>query len=199
MDQACVQPESIERQYDVAVIGGGPAGAALATFLARKGRRCAVFEKARFPRYHIGESLIPDTYGVLDRLELLPKLRDSDYPVKHSVRFVPHDGKEPVPFYFSETIEGDRAHTWQVERSTFDLMMLRHAAPLRPVAVTWMGGLAVGAFAASALSLFHEIDATVMALAWNLGSAAGIVSLGALFGLRIFEWAGPRLPGRPAP
>jgi flavin-dependent dehydrogenase len=128
VNQTVTKQESVERQYDVAVIGGGPAGAALATFLARKGRRCVIFEKSRFPRYHIGESLIPDTYGVLDRLGLLPKLRDSNYPVKHSVRFVPDNGKEPVPFYFSETIGGERARTWQVERSSFDLMMLRHAA-----------------------------------------------------------------------
>ena len=78
-------------KYDVAVIGGGPAGAALATFLARKGWSCAIFEKTPFPRYHIGESLIPDTYGVLDRLGLLPTLKDSNYPVKHGVRFIPDD------------------------------------------------------------------------------------------------------------
>jgi flavin-dependent dehydrogenase len=128
VSKTVAEQKSLERQYDVAVIGGGPAGAALATFLARKGWNCAIFEKARFPRYHIGESLIPDTYGVLDRLGLLPKLRDSNYPVKHSVRFVPNDGKEVVPFYFSETIAGERARTWQVERSSFDQMMLRHAA-----------------------------------------------------------------------
>jgi flavin-dependent dehydrogenase len=114
-------------QYDVAVIGGGPGGAALATFLARHGRRTIVFEQAKFPRYHIGESLIPHTYGIFDRLGLLPKLRASAFPVKHSVRFVSATGKESVPFYFSETIPGERARTWQVERSQFDSMMLDHA------------------------------------------------------------------------
>ncbi len=113
--------------YDVAVIGGGPGGAALATFLARKGHRCVIFEKAKFPRYHIGESLIPHTHGIFDRLGLLPQLRTSVFPVKHSVRFVAHSGKESVPFYFSETIPGERARTWQVERSQFDCMMLDHA------------------------------------------------------------------------
>lgn len=113
--------------YDVAVIGGGPGGAALATFLARAGHRCIVFEQSKFPRYHIGESLIPHTYGIFDRLGLLPKLRASNFPVKHSVRFVSANGKESVPFYFSETIEGERARTWQVERSQFDCMMLDHA------------------------------------------------------------------------
>ena len=113
--------------YDVAVIGGGPGGAALATFLARAGHRCVIFEQAQFPRYHIGESLIPHTHGIFDRLGLLPKLRASAFPVKHSVRFVSDSGKESVPFYFSETIPGERARTWQVERSQFDTMMLDHA------------------------------------------------------------------------
>ena len=112
---------------DVAVIGGGPGGAALATFLARAGHKCIVFEQAQFPRYHIGESLIPHTYGIFERLGLLQQLRDSNFPVKHSVRFVSASGGESVPFYFSETIPGDRARTWQVERSQFDCMMLNHA------------------------------------------------------------------------
>lgn len=115
------------KTVDVAVIGGGPGGAALATFLARAGHRCAIFEQAKFPRYHIGESLIPHTHGIFDRLGLLPQLRNSGFPVKHSVRFVSASGKESVPFYFSETIKGDGARTWQVERSQFDCMMLNHA------------------------------------------------------------------------
>lgn len=113
--------------YDVAVIGGGPGGAALATFLVRAGHRCGIFEQARFPRYHIGESLIPHTHGIFDRLGLLPQLRASAFPVKHSVRFVAASGKESTPFYFSETIPGERARTWQVERSQFDNLMLDHA------------------------------------------------------------------------
>lgn len=113
--------------YDVAIVGGGPGGAALAVFLARNGHRCVIFEQAKFPRYHIGESLIPHTFGIFERLGLLPQLRASAFPVKHSVRFVSASGKESVPFYFSETIPGDRARTWQVERSQFDTMMLDHA------------------------------------------------------------------------
>lgn len=113
--------------YDVIVVGGGPAGAALATFVARAGHRCLVLERATHPRYHIGESLVPHTYGTLDRLGVLPLLRASDFPVKHSVRFVNPDGGESTPFYFSETLPGDRARTWQVERSSFDCILRDHA------------------------------------------------------------------------
>jgi flavin-dependent dehydrogenase len=118
---------SVNPNYDVAVIGGGPGGAALATFLARAGHRCIVFEQAKYPRYHIGESLVPHTYGIFERLGMLPQLRASSFPVKHSVRFVAPDGKASLPFYFTETIKGDGARTWQVERSQFDCMMLDHA------------------------------------------------------------------------
>lgn len=114
-------------QYDVAVIGGGPGGAALATFLTRRGRRCVVFEQSTFPRYHIGESLVPHTHGILDRLGFPPKLKTSPFPEKYSVRFVSPGGREATPFYFSETVPGDGSRTWQVERSQFDRMLLNHA------------------------------------------------------------------------
>ena len=109
------------------VIGGGPAGSALATFLSRRGYRCCLFEQAKFPRYHIGESLIPNTYPVFEELGILPKLKKSAFPRKHSVRFVSSTGGESRPFYFSERIPGESAVTWQVERGEFDRMMLDHA------------------------------------------------------------------------
>lgn len=113
--------------YDVVVAGGGPGGAALATFLARNRHRCLIVDEGKFPRYHIGESLIPHTYGIFERLGLLEKLRSSEFPPKHSVRFVSPDGHESSPFYFSETIPGPGAVTWQVERGEFDRLMLDHA------------------------------------------------------------------------
>lgn len=113
--------------YDVAVIGGGPGGAAAATFLQRQGHGCLILENSEFPRYHVGESLIPHTYGILDRLGLLPEMKRSHFPEKHSVRFVSPSGRESDPFYFSETIEGDGARTWQVERSEFDRLCLDNA------------------------------------------------------------------------
>jgi hypothetical protein len=72
------------------------------------------------------------------------------------------------------------------------LVMLRHTARLSPVTVIWMGGLAVGALTASALALFHPIDATVMILMWNLGVAALIVLFARIFGQRMLAWVAPR-------
>jgi hypothetical protein len=72
------------------------------------------------------------------------------------------------------------------------LLMLRHAAPLRPKAATLTGSLAVAAITALALSLFHKLDATAMILMWNLGTAALFVGLGGAFGRRMFAWVGPR-------
>ncbi|TIS57123.1 DUF1109 domain-containing protein [Mesorhizobium sp.] len=72
------------------------------------------------------------------------------------------------------------------------LVMLRYAAPLRPTAVTLMGSLAVAAITATALSLFHAMDATAMILMWNVGTAALFVGLGGLFGRKIFRWVAPR-------
>ena len=156
--------------YDVVVIGGGPAGATVATFLQRQGHRCLVFESSTFPRYHIGESLIPHTYGTLDRLGLLPKLRTSHFPVKHSVRFVSPSGKHADSFYFPETIEGERAQTWQVERSEFDQMCLDHAREngvevriaTRVKQVLFDDDRAVGVLAQSRDGQPEEIDARVV-------------------------------------
>ncbi|MBN9259116.1 MAG: hypothetical protein BGO93_21240 [Mesorhizobium sp. 65-26] len=72
------------------------------------------------------------------------------------------------------------------------LVMLRHAATLRPTVVAVMGSLAVAAITATALSLFHTIDATVMILMWNVGVAVLLVLLGGLFGRRMFQWVAPR-------
>lgn len=112
---------------DVVVIGGGPAGSTAATLIAQKGYRVQLFEREKFPRFHIGESLIPETYWVLERLGMLPKLRQSPFVKKHSVQFINASGKISAPFYFWDNKPHECSQTWQVIRSEFDQMMLENA------------------------------------------------------------------------
>jgi flavin-dependent dehydrogenase len=113
---------------DVIVIGGGPAGSTVSTLLAQHGCKVTLFERERFPRFHIGESLIPETYWVLERLKMLPKMKASHFTKKYSVQFVSAKGKLSAPFYFHDNKPHECSQTWQVDRSEFDLMMLRNAA-----------------------------------------------------------------------
>ncbi|MBI1358296.1 MAG: FAD-dependent oxidoreductase [Acidobacteria bacterium] len=113
--------------YDAIVIGGGPAGSSSAAILAEKGRRVLVLEREKFPRYHIGESLIPYCYFSLERLGMIPKLKASHFVKKYSVQFVSRAGNLSQPFYFSEHLKHEAACTWQVWRSEFDQMLLDNA------------------------------------------------------------------------
>jgi flavin-dependent dehydrogenase len=117
----------IKSEYDVVVIGGGPAGATSATLLAQQDVRVGLFERERFPRFHIGESLIPETYWVFKRLNMLPKMQASPFVKKYSVQFVNAAGKESAPFYFHDNKPHECSQTWQVVRSEFDRMMLDNA------------------------------------------------------------------------
>jgi geranylgeranyl reductase family protein len=118
---------SVNTSLDVVVIGGGPSGSAVATLLAQKGYRVELFERDHFPRFHIGESLIPHTYNVLKRLNLLDTMKDSHFTQKHSVQFVSEHGKLSEPFYFYDHEPHERSQTWQVRRSEFDHLLLNNA------------------------------------------------------------------------
>src|SRR5688572_32324465 len=129
-------PPTPEPVFDVVIIGGGPAGATTAAILAEAGRRVLVVERTKFPRFHIGESLMPETYWVFKRLGMLPKLRDSDFVKKYSVQFVTASGKESQPFFFDERDPRECSQTWQVPRDRFDQMMLDNA--VEKGAAVWM-------------------------------------------------------------
>ncbi len=114
--------------FDVIVMGGGPAGSSVAGMLAREGRKVILFEKEIFPRHHIGESLMTDTYWTFRRLGILEKLRESPFVRKYSVQFANPAGKESRPFYFFEAVHHESAVTWQVTRAQFDHLLINHAA-----------------------------------------------------------------------
>src|SRR6266436_1026254 len=110
---------------EVLIIGAGPAGSTAAAVLAEKGHRVLVLEKEKFPRYHIGESLLPFTFFPLQRLGLIEKMRQSTFVKKYSVQFVSPNGKASQPFYFFNRYDRETvAQTWQVLRSEFDQMLL---------------------------------------------------------------------------
>lgn len=116
-----------EKAFDVIVIGGGPAGSSTAALLAEKGRRVLLLEKEKFPRYHIGESLMPFCWYSLNRLGVLGEMERIGFVKKHSVQFVTQDGHQSAPFYFSDHTDHPSSVSWQVERSAFDLMLLENA------------------------------------------------------------------------
>ena len=113
--------------YDIIVIGGGPAGSTVATLVAEQGRRVLLLEREAEPTFKIGESLIPATYWTFKRLGMLGKLRASHFPQKYSVQFYSRTGKASSPFYFFQTNPHESAVTWQVLRSEFDEMLLDNA------------------------------------------------------------------------
>jgi flavin-dependent dehydrogenase len=114
--------------WDVLIIGAGPAGSASAAILAEHGHKVLVLEREKFPRYHIGESLLPFTYQPLERLGLIPQLRQSAFQKKYSVVFVSPNGRASQPFYFFNRYDRDTiAQTWQVLRADFDQMLVKNA------------------------------------------------------------------------
>ncbi|MCC9602218.1 tryptophan 7-halogenase [Stieleria sp. JC731] len=116
--------------YDCVVIGAGPAGGATAAMTAEGGLSTLLIEREQVPRFHVGESLMPETYWPLQRLGLNEKVKASGWQVKKSVQFVTANGKESAPFFFRRHDERDCSDTWQVERSEFDKMLFDRAAEL---------------------------------------------------------------------
>ena len=113
---------------DAIVIGGGPAGAASAAILAEYGHHVLVLEREKFPRYHIGESMIPFTYQPMERLGLIPLMKSSGFVKKYSVVFISPSGRASQPFYFFNRYDRNSvAQTWQVLRSEFDEILLNNA------------------------------------------------------------------------
>ncbi|MCE9544145.1 MAG: tryptophan 7-halogenase [Planctomycetia bacterium] len=114
--------------YDCLVLGGGPAGSTAAALVAEAGFSTLLVERDKFPRFHIGESLIPESYWTLKRLGLLERMKESAFTKKYSVQFVSGEGRTSVPFYFNQHDPRECSQTWQVLRSEFDQMLFENAA-----------------------------------------------------------------------
>src|SRR3954468_18855523 len=113
--------------YDIAIIGGGPAGSTAATFLARKGHKVVVFEKEKFPRFHIGESLLPYSMGTFERLGVRAKL-DERFMPKFGAEIATACGCGVIKNYFSNGLNAKYDKSYQVTRADFDKLLLDHAA-----------------------------------------------------------------------
>src|SRR5258708_16161210 len=128
--------------FDFAVAGGGPAGTSAAISLAQRGHSVVLFERERFPRFHIGESLLStanDSFAVLGVAE---KIEAACFPEKWGARLLTHDGESGRGVNFAEVLEVTRPQTYQVCREGFDGILLyrprqtavslRQAHPLSP-------------------------------------------------------------------
>ena len=111
---------------DIVVVGGGPGGSSAATLLARKGHRVVLLERERFPREHVGESLLPASIPILESLGVLPAIEAAGFLPKHGATMVWGSDPEPWSWYFRET---NRAYpsSFQVTRPEFDQILLEHA------------------------------------------------------------------------
>jgi 1H-pyrrole-2-carbonyl-[peptidyl-carrier protein] chlorinase len=132
--------------FDIGIIGGGPAGSSLAAYLAKAGISCVVFESDLFPRPHVGESLVPAANRVLKELDFMDKMEEAKFPHKYGAvwtsvtndnLFYEHDwdGLSPdcyVDIRFDERkMEGfNQKYTYHVDRGKFDLLLLQHAHQL---------------------------------------------------------------------
>lgn len=115
--------------YDVIVIGGGPAGSSAGTVLARHGRRVLLLERERFPRFHIGESLLPALWDLWDRLGVTAAIEAAGFPPKQGVNFGMFNSPNDLVFLTAEFPQYfQRPYVFHVDRAAFDQILLDNAS-----------------------------------------------------------------------
>jgi len=117
----------MSQEFDVAVIGAGPAGSSAGTLLAQADRSVVIFDREKFPRFRVGESMLPASLNTLERMGVKPKIDAGGFLIKHGGEIVSACGKR-VRFYFRNGLNAKRATSYQVLRSKFDKILLDHAA-----------------------------------------------------------------------
>ncbi|MFF2520440.1 tryptophan 7-halogenase, partial [Streptomyces sp. NPDC058086] len=120
----------VSAQYDVIVVGGGPAGSTVSTLVRKRGHRVLQLEKETFPRYQIGESLLPATvHGIAHLLDVSDELKKASFTIKHGGTFKWGANPEPWTFDFavSRRMPGATGYAYQVERMKFDKILLDNA------------------------------------------------------------------------
>jgi flavin-dependent dehydrogenase len=113
-------------EADAVVCGGGPGGSTFATLMARMGYRTVVLEREKFPRFHIGESLLPWNVPLFERIGVLAKLKAAGPQVKRGARFYHQGSSFTRPVVFANGIDGDHPSSFQVKRAEFDALLLQH-------------------------------------------------------------------------
>ncbi len=117
-------------KYDVIVIGGGPSGSTVAARLVQRGRRVLLLEKEHFPRFHIGESLLPCSMPLFEELGVMPALQAHGFLPKYAAEFVTADGSLTQRYAFADGLIPGAPSAFQVDRSEFDHVLLKNAARL---------------------------------------------------------------------